>query len=92
MSAKRYHFIVKGRVQGVGFRYFCETLAKSLGVTGWVKNTHDGDVELEVQGKESSMDSFFDGVKKGPSFARVSDIQKNEITVQHHESSFTIKY
>lgn len=91
MSVKRYHLIVMGRVQGVGFRYFCDTLAHTLGVTGWVRNTPDGNVELEVQGKEPLLDSFFDGVAKGPVLARVLEIQENEITIHSQDSSFTIK-
>ena len=46
----RQHYIFKGEVQGVGFRYTAQYLAQSLGLTGWVKNNWDDSVEMEVQG------------------------------------------
>ena len=56
MKMVRKHIIFSGRVQGVGFRYTACYLARSLGLTGWVKNLWDGDVEMEVQGDEASME------------------------------------
>ena len=46
----RKHIIFKGRVQGVGFRYFCYTEANKMNLTGYVRNLYDGNVEMEVQG------------------------------------------
>lgn len=53
---RRYHF--KGRVQGVGFRYKATYAARTLGLTGWVRNEYDGTVSMEVQGKEEYIDSL----------------------------------
>ena len=52
MSEVRKHFVVHGKVQGVGFRYTAKYLALSLGLTGWARNEWDGTVTMEVQGRE----------------------------------------
>ena len=56
MEKVRKHIIFSGRVQGVGFRYTACYLARPLGLTGWVKNLWDGDVEMEVQGDPAAAD------------------------------------
>ena len=47
---ERYYIVFSGRVQGVGFRWFCQTEAAHLGLTGWVRNLDNGDVDCEVEG------------------------------------------
>lgn len=54
MIRKRIRFF--GYVQGVGFRYYSVNKARTLGLTGWVKNCYDGSVEMEVQGPEEGID------------------------------------
>lgn len=54
----RRHMIFYGRVQGVGFRYYCYHKATQLGLTGWVRNLYDGSVEMEVQGREEQIDEL----------------------------------
>lgn len=54
----RRHIIFYGSVQGVGFRYHAYHKARSLGLTGWVRNLYDGTVEMEVQGTESLIDEL----------------------------------
>mgnify|MGYP004442951747 CR=1 FL=1 len=54
----RQHIIFKGRVQGVGFRYYSEHKARQLGLTGWVMNLYNGDVEMEVQGDPVLIDEL----------------------------------
>ena len=49
----RYYIIVDGRVQGVGFRFFCTMTARKYDLTGWVRNMENGMVEMEVQGDDS---------------------------------------
>ena len=51
----RRHIIFHGRVQGVGFRYYCVHKARQLNLTGWVRNRYDGTVEAEVQGREEDI-------------------------------------
>jgi acylphosphatase len=60
------HIIIRGYVQGVGFRYFAYHGAASLGLTGYVRNTHDGGVELEVEGARSLIEELIKGLKVGP--------------------------
>jgi acylphosphatase len=69
--SERMHVIVDGHVQGVGFRYFVQEHASSLGLTGWVRNTYDGQVELTAEGKHSELEKLLEKVKTGPRSAWV---------------------
>ena len=64
-AAHRAHVIYEGRVQGVGFRYTAEGLAHSLGLTGWVKNLHDGSVELVCEGPKEKIEALFSQIQQG---------------------------
>ncbi|MBM3248278.1 MAG: acylphosphatase [Candidatus Omnitrophica bacterium] len=55
---KRVHVFYSGRVQGVGFRFTAENLASKLEITGWVKNMHDGRVEILAEGKQENLEKF----------------------------------
>ncbi len=65
---------VRGRVQGVGFRYFTLRQARALGVTGWVRNEPDRSVSLEAEGPRASLEALLDALRQGPSAARVTDV------------------
>ena len=82
----------QGRVQGVGFRFFVQTEAKKAGVTGWVKNEYDGSVTMEIQGTPDQLLALEDRIKKGNGFARVSQLDSEEIAVVSNESRFEIHY
>lgn len=58
MKIVRRRYLFKGRVQGVGFRYKATYAARTLGLTGWVRNEYDGSVAMEVQGKPEYIDSL----------------------------------
>lgn len=60
MEKTRKHIIFEGRVQGVGFRYYSITFATSVGLTGWVENLENGNVEMEVQGTEEKIDRLIE--------------------------------
>lgn len=75
----RVYLRVGGTVQGVGFRYFAYHTANRLGLTGWVRNRDDGDVEMEVQGAESSVTAFAQAVRQGPTWAAVTQFEQHEI-------------
>ena len=62
---ERRHIIFSGRVQGVGFRYYAMHGAGGLGLTGWVKNLYDGNVEMEVQGPAAAIDHMIRGLENG---------------------------
>lgn len=71
---KTYHIFVEGRVQGVGFRYFTKKIADSLSLSGWVRNTFDGKVEIKAQGESSAIEKFLIEIKRGPIRAKVENV------------------
>jgi acylphosphatase len=70
----RRRLIVKGRVQGVGFRWFAAELAESCGLTGWVRNREDGTVEAEAEGSADALDEFVRRLRADHPAARVDEI------------------
>ncbi len=67
-------FLVSGRVQGVGFRYFAQDAARREGLHGWVRNLDDGRVEALAEGEAESVDRFELALRRGPSHARVEHV------------------
>lgn len=82
---KAVHVVVSGRVQGVGYRQGCRQAARSLDLVGWVRNLHDGRVELFAQGPDEGVDRLLDWIWAGPPGARVlgveSDVVATDITL-----------
>jgi acylphosphatase len=70
-------FFVRGRVQGVGFRWFVEREAHILSVTGWVRNNHDGSVEVLAMGTSEQLAGLRSRLQEGPRAARVDDIEES---------------
>ena len=70
---------VIGKVQNVGFRYYTKKKAVELNLNGFVKNMQDGSVYIEAMGEEFAMDQFFVWCYSGPQWARVQDVQVQEI-------------
>ncbi|MCA0173582.1 acylphosphatase [Bacillus sp. RAR_GA_16] len=89
---KRFQFIVKGRVQGVGFRAFTQQKAAQLGLTGYVMNQMDNSVEIEAQGEENTLKKFQSALQNGSPFSAVDEVQAQEKQVHDHERSFSIRY
>lgn len=85
-----YSVQVRGRVQGVGFRYSTVQKAEQLGVAGWVRNEFDGSVRIECEGSRSRVDRFLEWVKRGPQAAHVTDVRKEERPPQGR-ARFTVK-
>jgi acylphosphatase len=77
MAAFRY--IVEGRVQGVGYRYFVMREAAALGVTGFARNLPDGRVEVVGEGKDEALAAFEESLRQGPSFADVKHLERAAI-------------
>jgi acylphosphatase len=67
--------VVRGRVQGVFFRVETRERARSLGLSGWVRNTPDGSVEAVFEGDRERIESMLAWCRRGPSLARVDDVQ-----------------
>ena len=87
---KRYHVIVEGQVQGVGFRGFVMLQAQRRRLTGTVKNMSNGMVEIFVQGEEKQIDDFLAAVAKGDGrFIHVDDITVKQTEVIPDEKKFT---
>ena len=72
MVTRQIH--VKGRVQGVGYRGAFQQRARTLGITGWVRNRNDGSVEALVQGSHEALDAIVAWARTGPPGARVTDV------------------
>ncbi len=88
MRAHRYR--VKGRVQGVGFRYFTYQTARSLEVMGWVRNLSSGDVEIHVEGNDESVSTFQSRIESGTMLARVDEVEVKPIAAENLED-FSIR-
>ena len=82
----------EGRVQGVGFRVFVRTLAKSLGVTGWVKNMRDKSVTMELQGSAQVVERLITEIKQGDAWIRVTNFETEDLPVVEGENKFVIRY
>jgi acylphosphatase len=75
--AKR--FLVRGRVQGVGFRWFVEREARTLGIAGWVRNTPDGSVEVLAMGSREQLSAMRGKLQQGPRASRVDAVEESEV-------------
>ena len=80
-----------GRVQGVFFRQWTINQARAFGVAGWVRNAPDGTVEAQVEGDEEGVSKMIDGMRRGPSQARVEDLTVESIEPEGI-SGFTVRY
>ena len=70
------HLKVVGKVQGVGFRWFVCARAEELGVSGWVKNTSSGDVEVAASGDAAKLELLEAAIRRGPAAARVEHVHR----------------
>ena len=69
------HIKIIGRVQGIGFRRWAEDIGAQLHLSGWVRNTSDGAVEIMAKGEQTSINQFLEKCHTGPTFAMVLGIQ-----------------
>jgi len=84
-------FIVRGRVQGVGFRWFVEREAHILGIAGWVRNNPDSSVEVLAQGTKEQLAGLRSRLREGPRAARVDDVEEFDTAPISEMSSFRIE-
>ena len=93
MSEERTaHMLISGRVQGVGFRYFVYKTANQLGLNGWVRNLHNGKVEVFFEGEEKLVRQGVDHCKIGPSSARVDKVNVEWDYPEQSNGNFSIRY
>jgi acylphosphatase len=90
-SLKAKRFVVRGRVQGVGFRWFVEREAKTLAIAGWVRNNADGSVEVLAMGTREQLFGFHSRLREGPRAARVDDVEVLEAMLVEGLNTFRIE-
>jgi len=91
MQKRQVYIVITGRVQGVGFRYFAQYKAEELNITGWVKNTYDGKVEIEAVGESKNLATFIDWIKMGPARAIIHTFTVADITTERNFTQFIIR-
>ena len=84
-------FMVSGRVQGVGFRYFALDAARREGLHGYVRNNDDGSVEALAEGEAEAVERFERAIRRGPSRARVERVMVDEMTPDVTNAGFEIR-
>jgi acylphosphatase len=90
-AAHARRFLVRGRVQGVGFRWFVEREAFILQIAGWVRNNPDGTVEILAQGTRDQLAGLHSRLREGPRAARVDHVEVSEAQPVAGLTSFLIQ-
>ncbi len=85
-------FLIAGRVQGVGFRFFAERVAAREGVRGYVRNLPDGRVEAYVEGEPEAVERFERAIRQGPPGARVDQVDVVAMTPSGQYLGFSIRF
>lgn len=85
------HFLISGRVQGVGFRYFAQAAANREGLHGWVQNRPDGSVEAEAEGDADAVERFERALRHGPPGARVDAVEVDAGVPHGRATGFFVK-
>jgi len=80
------YYLVKGRVQGVGFRWFVQREASEIGLKGWVRNTDEGDVEIVAAGDLEDLTELKDALRKGSRGSRVDAVIEHELAESEGEN------
>ena len=89
MSIKK-HIIIKGKVQGVGYRYWLYKTAMQRNINGWVKNKISGEVEALLIGNESDVNKLIKLCEKGPTMAEVTNVSIKTYEKEYLKKSFSI--
>ena len=91
-ASEARRWVVAGRVQGVGYRWFVHSRASKLGVAGWVRNLEDGSVEVVAEGSADALASLDEIIRKGPPGASVTSVTTNDVPHEAVDTkSFIIK-
>ena len=93
METQAKRFYVSGRVQGVGFRFFAERTAATLGVSGYVKNLFDGRVEVYAVGSAEQMEAMKSALQRGPRMAGVDRVVEQDADIlREYANVFSIEH
>ena len=84
------HYLVRGRVQGVGYRYFALEAAERLAISGYARNLSTGEVEVHAEGDEVALDRFKQELERGPRMARVVAVEESDVPAASY-SCFLIR-
>ena len=87
----RRRFVITGRVQGVGFRWFAHDAAAREGVDGWVRNLPDGGVEAEVEGEREAVERVEAALRRGPASSRVEQVDVQDQAPAGRRTGFSIR-
>ena len=79
---KAFRYLVAGRVQGVGYRYYALRCAEAAGVAGFARNLPDGRVEVVAEGDEGALGGLEARLRQGPSFGHVESLEREEIALR----------
>jgi DNA ligase D-like protein (predicted 3'-phosphoesterase) len=85
MDARAVRAVVRGEVQGVGFREMTAREARRLGVLGWVRNEDDGSVRAHAEGPQAGVEELVAFLREGPPAARIADVAVEQVKVEGHE-------
>ncbi len=85
------NYVVRGRVQGVGFRWFVEREARTLGIAGWVRNRADGTVEVLAMGTNEQLSNLHSKLRQGPRASRVDEVDVSEAQPVEGLNTFRIE-
>lgn len=88
----RAHLYISGIVQGVCFRAYTQETAQDLGLTGWVRNLHDGRVEIITEGQKDKIEQFIQWCHKGPPGATVDNVEIEWMNATNEFKDFEIRY
>ena len=91
MSLVAQRIVIRGRVQGVGYRDAAVQAAFECSVNGWVRNRHDGSVESLAQGERAAIERFVAWCRRGPPLARVTDLVVTDAEVDVSLSAFEFR-
>jgi acylphosphatase len=89
-APERLEAVVRGRVQGVAFRWYTQREARRLGLTGWVRNLPDGSVRLMAEGPRDLLDLLWEWLARGPDRARVDHRELHRGEASGRFTDFTI--
>jgi acylphosphatase len=84
MAVLGRRYLVRGKVQGVGFRYFVERTADELGLSGWVRNLDDGRVEVYATGTKDQLAALNGRLWQGPRWSDVRGVEEQEAAIESH--------
>lgn len=92
MDKTRVNLKITGLVQGVGFRHFTRQVARSLNLTGWVRNVPDGTVEAVVEGPRADVENALSALRQGPSGSRVDSLDIERLAFRGDFDGFEVRF